>query len=64
MESKKQYIAPALTVVEFKTEAGFAQSGEPKHYYIGDAQPKSGYSGSGIQEMGSGTLGSGSWNWF
>ena len=27
MNTKKQYIAPTLTVVTFKTERGFAQSG-------------------------------------
>lgn len=32
MNNKKQYSAPQLTVVTFKTERGYATSGEPTGY--------------------------------
>lgn len=32
MNNKKQYIAPQLTVVTFKTEQGYAASGESTGY--------------------------------
>lgn len=50
MKTKEQYIAPALTVVEFKTERGFAESSEMAKAFNLFSLSKSGYNDNGQQE--------------
>ena len=46
MKTKKQYIAPALTAVEFKTERGYAVSGFFT-IFLWESQPETGYNAQG-----------------
>lgn len=55
-ENKKQYESPHLTVVEFKTEQGFATSGAGVSNYRNNASESWGFTG-GDGGSGSGVSG-------
>lgn len=50
MEQTRQYIAPALTVVEFKVERGFAESSEMAKAFNLFSLSQEGYNDNGQQE--------------
>ena len=49
MKTKKEYIAPELTAVEFKAERGYAASGDLLHIFFPMNDTSSGYNSQGQQ---------------
>lgn len=64
METKKEYMAPELTVVSFKTERGYAAS-NPVNQLLQTLSALAGFNAFGIQEWEEVDVPTdgGDWNW-